>query len=113
MNATIVSFHFLAPHRPCEQLLRAHQERLDRLAGITSSITLDSRWEIALLLTYENQRAIDAYFASEEFQRMSRQPGCSDVFVKAFTLLPESAIDTPVDEMQIEDSLSASSVPGV
>lgn len=94
MNAVIVSFHFLAPQRPCEQLLQAHQRFLDRLPGLEASVALDSRSELAFLLTYEDRRTLRAYFDSEEFEQLSTQPGCNDVFVKEFSILsiPEDRI---------------------
>jgi hypothetical protein len=112
MNAVIVSFHFLAPNRPCEQLLAAHHERLDSLDEVVASVALDSRSEVAFLLMYERQDAIEAYFASEEFQHMSTQPGCYDVFVKEFHLLPEPTADIVID-VQLDDAVAAStSIPG-
>lgn len=100
MHAVFVSFHFLAPKRPCEKLVQAHQQLLERLDGLESSLTLDSRSEMAFLLTYEDEQAIDAYFASEEFQCLSTQPGCNDVFVKEFQIMP-GQIEVRDDVLQV------------
>lgn len=87
MNAVIVSFTFLASTRPCPEVMRNHQELLDRLPGIEASIALDSRSEISYLLTYEDPETLQAYTESEEFRRLCCQPGCTDVFVKEFNVL--------------------------
>lgn len=95
MHAVFVSFHFLAPKRPCEKLIQAHQALLDRLDGLQSSVMLDSRSELAVLLMYDDRELIDAYFASDEFQLLSTQPGCHDVFVKEFSTVP---VESPAVE---------------
>ena len=97
MNAVIVTFHFLAPKWPCDEALRAHQTLLERLPGLEASLALDNRTEIAFLLTFEEQSALDAYFNSDEFRALSTQPGCNDVFVKEFNVF-----SIPDDQVVLE-----------
>ena len=97
MNAVIVSFHYLAPKWPCEEVLQAHQKLLERLPGLQVSVALNSRTEIAYLLTFEKKGALDVYFQSDEFRRLSSQPGCNDVFVKEFNVF-----SIPDDQVVLE-----------
>lgn len=102
MNAVIVSFHFLAPKWPCDEVLQAHQNLLERLPGLEASVALDSRTELAFLLTFEEQRAVDRYFKSEEFRRLSTEPGCHDVFVKEFNVfsIPDALEPPPAGSVE-------------
>lgn len=108
MNAVIVTFHFLAPKWPCEAALQAHQNLLERLPGLEASVALDNRTELAFLLTYEEQGALDHYFQSEEFRRLSTEPGCNDVFVKEFNVF-----SIPDDGVVLEADPAGSMEPAV
>ncbi len=112
LDAVFVSFHFLAPQRPCETLVDAHQALLDRLPGLESAVALGNRAELAYLLTFSNQRHIDAYFAAPEFEQLSNQPGCNDVFIKTFSILPDhlervAQVDVQTDGLLDSDAATA------
>lgn len=92
MQAVIVSFHFHPRKGPCDRLMEAHRQLIDRIPGMDLRIMLDGRSEYAFVLTFEERSTLDAYFESEEFRSLSCQPGCDDVFVKAFCIPPADAV---------------------
>ncbi|MEZ4523526.1 MAG: hypothetical protein R3A46_18060 [Thermomicrobiales bacterium] len=100
MTTVIVSFRFLAPHRPDEKVVKAHHSLLCRLDGVSHYMALDRETEHAYVLTFESEAEVEKYLASEEHRRYSTEPGCYDVFVTQFEPLP---IPFPEDDGLFED----------
>lgn len=92
MSTVIVSFRFLAPHRPAGELVAAHRKFLCKLRGLQDCIALERDFEHAFILTFEDATALDRYLASDAYRQYSTQPGCYDVFVNQF-----DSLSIPVD----------------
>lgn len=108
MEAVVLTFHFEAPHRPSPRVVEAHQQLLDRLPGLHSSMALRRGAEYVFVLTFDQPSVIDEYLECAEVREFGSQPGCYDVYVNKLDVLGFGG-DLPLVVDEVAVSAGASS----
>jgi hypothetical protein len=109
MEAVVVTFSFKAPFRPSERVVEAHQELLDRLPGLRSSMALRRGTEYVFALAFERSKDVDDYLERREVRDFGRQPGCYDVYVNKLDVLGLGGdLPLPVEQVAVSAGTQSS-----